>query len=108
MKVSLHPAQAVTKPRVNGAGQHENDSRCLDDTHLQPVNRTHTLEPVELVCRCHPAGGCTHGVCHVHLRFPPAQVLPVFSSRTTCWKSARLHGGVMLQLLSVPLQNGLR
>ena len=45
---------------------------------------------------------------HVHLRFPPTQVLPVFSSRTTRWKSARLHGGVMLQLLSVPLRNGLR
>jgi len=26
----------------------------------------------------------------------------------TGWKSARLHGGVMLQLLSAPLQNGLR
>src|SRR5438270_10220732 len=29
-------------------------------------------------------------------------------SRHDRWKSARLHGGVMLQLLSVPLQNGLR
>jgi hypothetical protein len=35
------------------------------------------------------------------------KVLPVLSSRMTGWKSARLHGGVMVQLLSVPLQNGL-
>jgi len=45
---------------------------------------------------------------HVHLRFSPAKVLPVLSSSATRWKSARLHGGVMLQLLSAPLQNGLR
>src|SRR5439155_14137800 len=38
----------------------------------------------------------------------PVKVLPALSSRTTRWKSARLHGGVMSQLLSVPLQNGLR
>ena len=44
----------------------------------------------------------------VHLLFPPERVLPAFSSRTTNWKSARLHGGVMFQLLSAPLQNGLR
>lgn len=36
------------------------------------------------------------------------KVLRVFSSRTTRWKSARLHGGVLLQPLSAPLQNGLR
>ena len=35
------------------------------------------------------------------------KVLRVLSSRTTHWKSARLHGGAMLQLLSAPLQNGL-
>ena len=44
----------------------------------------------------------------VHLLFPPAKVLRVLSSRTTRWKSARLHGGVMLQPLSAPLQNGVR
>ena len=36
------------------------------------------------------------------------KVLRVISSRTTRWKSARLHGGTMLQSLSVPLPNGLR
>jgi hypothetical protein len=36
------------------------------------------------------------------------KVLRVLSSRTTNWKSARLHGGMMLQSLSVPLQNGFR
>jgi hypothetical protein len=82
--------------------------RSLDDMYLQSVDRTHTFEPVELVRVCCPAGGCTHGLRHVHLLFPPAQVLPIFSSRTTRWKSARLHGGVMLQPLSAPLQNGLR
>jgi hypothetical protein len=36
------------------------------------------------------------------------KVLPALSSRTTRWKSARLRGGVRLQLLSAPLQNGIR
>jgi hypothetical protein len=36
------------------------------------------------------------------------KVLLVFSSRTTGWKSARLHGGVMLQLLSILLLDGVR
>ena len=44
----------------------------------------------------------------VHLPFPPVLVLRVLSSRTTRWKSARLHGGTMLQSLSAPLQSGLR
>ena len=36
------------------------------------------------------------------------KVLRVLSSRTTRWKSARLHGRTMLQSLSAPLQSGLR
>jgi len=36
------------------------------------------------------------------------KVLRVLSSRTTRWKSARLHGRTMLQSLSAPLQGGLR
>lgn len=36
------------------------------------------------------------------------KVLSVLSSRTTRWKSARLHGGVMLQPLSAPLPSGVR
>lgn len=35
------------------------------------------------------------------------KVLPAFWSGTTHWKSARLRGGVMLQLLSTPLQSGV-
>jgi hypothetical protein len=66
------------------------------------------VSPVNLVPRCRLAGGCTRSFIRVHLPFPPAQVLRVFSSRTTRWKSARLHGGVMLQLLSAPLRSGLR
>ena len=68
-----------------------------------------TLGPVNLF----PSGAAwpedAHAVLlRVHLLFPPAKVLRVFSSRTTRWKSARLHGGVMLQPLSAPLQSGLR
>ena len=66
---------------------------CLDDTRLQPADAAFTLSPVNLVPRCRLAGGCTRGFIRVHLRFPPAKVLRVFSSRTTRWKSARLHGG---------------
>src|SRR5256885_13109269 len=47
VKVSLHPAQAVAKPRVNRAGQRENNSPCLDDTRLRPADRARTFEPVE-------------------------------------------------------------
>ena len=74
---------------------------------LQPVSRTRTLELGILVRLWRSAGECTHGLRHVHLRFSPAQVPRVFSSRTTDWKSARLHGGTMLQSLSAPLQNGI-
>src|SRR5207302_5674519 len=63
--------------------------------------------PVKLFPVARLAGGRTHGFIRVHLQFPPVKVLPVLSSRTTNWKSARLHGGVMLQLLSAPLQSGL-
>ena len=80
---------------------------CLDDACLQPAGLTFTLSPVQLFPCFRRAGGCTHGRIHVHLLFPPAQVLPAISSRTTRWKSARLRGGVMLQLLSVPLSNGI-
>ena len=69
---------------------------------------TFTLRPVCLFPSVRLAGGGTHGRIHVHLRFPPMKVLPAVSSRTTGWKSARLHGGVMFQPLSVPLSNGLR
>jgi hypothetical protein len=65
------------------------------------------VRPVNLFPCCGVVGGCTHGFIRVHLPFPPAKILPVLSSRTTDWKSARLHGGVMLQLLSAPLQSGL-
>jgi hypothetical protein len=65
------------------------------------------VSPVNLFPCCGDAGGGTRGLLCVHLRFPPAKILPVLSSRTTHWKSARLHGGVMLQLLSAPLQNGI-
>jgi len=74
---------------------------------LQPVNRTHTLEPVTLVRLWRSVGEGTHGSRHVHLRFSPARVLRVLSSRTTHWKSARLHGRTMLQSLSAPLQSGI-
>jgi hypothetical protein len=74
---------------------------------LQPVDRTRTLKPVKLVRVWRSAGEGTHGLRHVHLQFSPTRVPRVFSSRTTDWKSARLHGGVMLQLLSAPLQNGV-
>src|SRR5437870_4732602 len=107
VKVSPHPAQAVAKPHASRAGRRGNFPCDLDGIHLQPADRTHILEPVRLVRLCRFAGGCRPGLRHVHLRFPPAQVLPVFSSRTTHWKSRRLHGGVMLQLLSFPLQNGI-
>src|ERR1022692_2946061 len=42
VKVSLHPAQAATKPCVNRAGQRGNFPRDLDDMDLQPADRTHT------------------------------------------------------------------
>ncbi len=81
---------------------------CLDDTRLQPPDLTLARGPVNLFPSGRLAGGCTRGIIHVHLRFPPVKVLRAISSRTTRWKSARLHGGVMLQPLSAPLQNGLR
>ncbi len=80
---------------------------CLDDTRLQPSDVSFTLSPVNLFPSGDVAGGCTRGLLCVHLRFPPVKVLRVLSPRTTRWKSARLHGGVMSQLLSVPLQNGI-
>ena len=81
---------------------------CLDDTRLQSSDPTFTLSPVNLFPSDRLAGGCTRSFIRVHLLFPPVKVLRVLSSRTTRWKSARLHGGVMLQPLSAPLQNGLR
>ncbi len=81
---------------------------CLDDTRLQSSDPTFTLSPVNLFPSDRLAGGCTRSFSRVHLRFPPVKVLRVLSSRTTRWKSARLHGGTMLQSLSVPLQNGVR
>jgi hypothetical protein len=104
MMVSHHPAQAIAKPRVSRVGQRRNSPRDLDDIHLPPADRTRTFEPVGLVRLWRSAGGCTHGLRHVHLRFPSARVLQVFSSRLTGWKSARLRGGTLLQPLSVPLR----
>jgi hypothetical protein len=46
--------------------------RSLDDLYLQSADRTHPFEPVELVRVCCPAEGCTPGLRHVHLLFPPA------------------------------------
>ena len=80
----------------------------LDDTRLQPADLSLTLRPVNLVPSARLAGGRTRGLLCVHLLFPPVKVLRVLSSRTTRWKSARLHGRTMLQSLSAPLQNGLR
>ena len=80
---------------------------CLDDACLQPSDVAFTLRPVQLFPAWCVAGGCTHGRIHVHLRFPPVKVLPVVSSRTTRWKSARLRGGVMLQPLSARLPGGV-
>jgi len=39
--------------------------------------------------------------------FPLLKVLRFFRNELPCWKSARLRGGVMLQLLSAPLQDGV-
>ena len=64
------------------------------------------LGPVQLFPRLTVAGGCTRGVVHVHLRFPPVKVPRVFSSRMTNWKSARFRGKAAP--LSAPLQRGLR
>src|SRR5947207_3216451 len=79
---------------------------CLDDTRLQPPDIAFTLSPANLFPSVRFAGGCTRRFIRVHLLFPPVKVLPVLSSRATNWKSARLHGGVRLLLLSVPLPNG--
>jgi hypothetical protein len=78
---------------------------CLDDTRLQPSDLASTLGPVYLFPCFRLAGGCTRGLLCVHLQFPPTNVLPTLSSRTTRWKSARFRGEV--ELLSAPLQNGL-
>ncbi len=93
---------------MSGAGQHDFDILCgLDDTRLQSSDVSPTARPVNLVPGCGVAGGRTRGLLRVHLLFPPTKILPVLSSRTTDWKSARLHGRTMLQSLSAPLQSGL-
>jgi len=81
---------------------------CLDDTRLQSPDFLLTLSPVDLFPSSLRAGGCTHRLLHVHLRFPPAKILLVISPTTTNWKSACFHSGVMFQPLSAPLQNGIR
>ena len=81
MKVSLHPAQAVTKPCLSKAGPREIFPRDLDDMRLQPADPTFSLSPVQLFPIERLAGGGTPGLRHVHLRFPPAQVLRVVSPR---------------------------
>jgi hypothetical protein len=80
---------------------------CLDDACLQPSDVAFTLRPVKLFPGWRVAGGGTHGRIHVHLRFPPAKVLRVVSSRMTRWKSARLCGGIILQPLSARLPDGI-
>ena len=84
-----------------------NFPRDLDDTHLQPSNLSVALGSAKLCPSDRRVGRCTRGLLCVHLRYPPSKVLPVLSSRLTNWKSARLHGEVMLQPLSAPLQDGL-
>jgi hypothetical protein len=51
----------------------------LHDTGLQPFDPPTALVPVNLVPVLWLAGGCTRGLLRVHLRFPPAKVLPAFS-----------------------------
>src|SRR5277367_3100013 len=80
---------------------------CLDDTRLQSPDPEFALRPVDLFPLLSRTGGCTHGWCHVHLRFPPAKILKVLSSTTTSWKSACFRSRVILQPLSAPLQSGI-
>ena len=47
---------------------------CLDDTRLQSPDLLLTLRPVDLFPLSCRAGGCTHRLLHVHLRFPPAKI----------------------------------
>jgi hypothetical protein len=42
---------------------------CLDDTRLQSPDLMLTLSPVDLFPLRSRAGGCTHGLLHIHLRF---------------------------------------
>ena len=53
------------------------------------------------------ARGRTHGGIHVHLLFLLRRFYEFSRNERPCWKSARLRGGVMLQLLSTPLQSGI-
>jgi len=91
VRVSPHPAQAATKPRVGGTGA----TTChLYDTRLQPPCLAFTLEPVNLVPVCCLARGCTHGYIHVHLLFLLRRFYRFSRNERPCWKSARLRGGV--------------
>jgi len=67
---------------------------CLDDTRCSLLTWLPTLGPVYLFPCFRLAGGCTRGLLCVHLQFPPTNVLPTLSSRTTRWKSARFRGEV--------------
>lgn len=58
VRVSPHPAQADSKPRVSEAGGH---AFHLYDTRLQPPRLAFTLSPVNLVPVCRLARGRTHG-----------------------------------------------
>ena len=90
---------AETEPK------HLTKVRALDDMRLQLGDDMLTFVPVGLDRDERVAGRCTRGKSHVHLQFLPEQVLPVFSSLTTRWKSARFRGGE--ELLSIRLQDGL-
>ena len=79
----------------------------LCDTGLQPPHATHTFGPVDLVGVSRRVRGRTHGQVHVRLLFLVERFHQLSRNARPCWKSARLRGGVMLQLLSAPLQGGL-
>lgn len=68
----------------------------LYDTGLQPPDLT--LGPVR---------GRTHEFLHVHLLFLSRRFHRFSRNDRPCRKSARLRGGVMLQLLSARLQGGI-
>ena len=108
VRLSPHPAQAVTKPRTSetgGTAVHPAMSLC--DTGLQPPHVTHPFGPVDLVGVSRRVRGRTHGQVHVRLLFLVERFHQLSRNARPCWKSARLRGGVMLQLLSAPLQGGL-
>ncbi len=44
---------------------------CLDDTRLQSPDHEFTAGPVDLLPLRLRAGGCTHGLLHIHLQIPP-------------------------------------